>query len=1128
MAGRLDTELLITAGVDGLQHIDKLIARIEEAGGDTDQLRDAARRLNSEWDDLSAEEQASRLRDLGNAANAGADDLGLLRRRTDEANDSTDRLGKGVDGVKGALNGLKGLIATLGISVGATELLEMADSYKTLEAKIRLATGEGVNFINGFGGVQDIANETFTSIEDTGELFARISRAGKEMNLAQKDVLSVTKTINEAIQLSGGSAESNQAAITQLIQGLQSGVVRGEEFNSIMEQSPRLARAMADGLGVTLGQLRAMAAEGKLTSEVVITAVQSQGAAIQSEFDKMPLTTGNALTQLKNNFLAFVGDIDKQLNSSGGVASIIQQMASSLDDIDPATVDAVKEAFAQLGEIAQTLGSTVFDLSDSVAEVWNAFDGTTAAGEKVGLLTKSLQELSIFIGHVADGVKAIEIVADTVFGGWIMSIGLLSQAYAKLTGGSTEAGDAMMAKGDEMVARAKKNALEFESSAKAAADNAAKTHQERLDETAAKSRQVYEQMAADGTASAGKIQEAYIRAALDAIKANDGVVDARLEAELAEQGLQAEISKTGKVVISAMADQSAAVQGASAASALMSKQVSEASESFKTLGLDAEYFATGMDSKVTASLSAFGEVAKIAGSDTAMLARAYDAASQQVGTNVQAQAMLQQQLLASTNGNSQLADEVKRVALEQKNAKSAADEQANALSRLGISMDAVNNKMSASGLEMVNTLKNGVTAIKEQATSADALKAALAQALDTSIAAAKTKADFEAINKTLRDAGVAGKVSADQMKLIQAGMTGGADAAKVAAEAIDAQSKALANNAATTNQNSAASNENASAKAKQAAAADKAAEAEAKAAQATVYAITDAQQAMQQYINQISERIAKMSELGATEEQVSQIQSKFYKDMEGHTGSWERMSKGAETLSGEIYKQEQRFIDARTAAIDMTSALGSAEVTSSDLSKAQRALSTATTTTIDGLVRMDKATLDNLQEAINKTKDKMKELADEARETAEQLEGELAKLKGDDSKALEIEQTKELKKLEELLRDARKRGNVEEIKHYSNALNLQKEINKEERKKAARAEQEKREREVEKQAKSEAPQTSARQSNSGTPSSAGSNTSAVEIVDALDERIKRERDEAAKLAVEQLMKQLKDEAKRRT
>ena len=159
----------------------------------------------------------------------------------------------------------------------------------------------------------------------------------------------------------------------------------------------------------------------------------------------------------------------------------------------------------------------------------------------------------------------------------------------------------------------------------------------------------------------------------------------------------------------------------------------------------------------------------------------------------------------------------------------------------------------------------------------------------------------------------------------------------------------------------------------------------------------------------------------------------------------------------------------------------------------------------------------------------MTDLAEEAKDTARQLEAELAKIRGDDSKALEIEQTKDLKKLEDLLSEARKRGNAEEIKYYNEALSLQKEINKEERKAAARAEEEKRAREAEKQSSSTStPQSSTRQSNSSTPSSAGSNTNAVEIVDALDARIKRERDEAAKLAVEQLMKQLKDEAKRRS
>ena len=564
---------------------------------------------------------------------------------------------------------------------------------------------------------------------------------------------------------------------------------------------------------------------------------------------------------------------------------------------------------------------------------------------------------------------------------------------------------------------------------------------------------------------------------------------------------------------------------------LLKSDLDQASESFKALGLDVNEFTTGINTQATQALAAFSVVAKLAEDDTTKLARAYNAASNQVGTNVQAQSMLQQQLLASTNGNSQLADEVKRVALEQKNAKSAADDQAAALSRLGISMDAVNQSMSASGLEMVTTLRNGVTAIKEQATSADALKTALTQALDTSIAAAKTKADFEAINQTLRDAGVAGKVSADQMQILKAGMQGGATAASAAAAAIDAQSKSLTDNALANTYNTNASADNISAKELQAAAADKLAAAEAKAAQATEYAVGDAQKAMQQYINQISERITKMSELGATEEQVGQIQAKFYKDMESHTGSWERMAKGADTLSGEIYKQEQRFIDARTAAIDMTGALGGAEVTSGDLSRAQRALNDATTTTIDGLIRMDQATLDNLQEAINKTKDKMKELAEEAKTTAEQLEGELAKLKGDDSKAMEIQQAKELKKIEELLADARKRANADEIKYYSQALDLQKEINKEERKQARRDEQEEREREAEKAAQStpvnnSQQSTNAQRTSTSTPNS--SNTNAVEIVDALDARIEAAKKEAAAEAVANFAQQLKDEAKRRT
>lgn len=137
-------------------------------------------------------------------------------RRTDV---STNSFSSNVGKLRGALGGLAGMLAAAGIGISASEIIQTADAFVLLEAKVKLATGEGANFVSGFEGVKQIAAETFTSVENTGELFARITQASEALGLAQKDVLGITKTINQAIQLSGGSAASADAAITQLIQG---------------------------------------------------------------------------------------------------------------------------------------------------------------------------------------------------------------------------------------------------------------------------------------------------------------------------------------------------------------------------------------------------------------------------------------------------------------------------------------------------------------------------------------------------------------------------------------------------------------------------------------------------------------------------------------------------------------------------------------------------------------------------------------------------------------------------------------------------------------------------------------------------------------------------------------------
>lgn len=208
-----------------------------------------------------------------------------------------------------------------------------ADAYNNLAARIKLVTGEGAAFTAGFEGVQRVALGTNSALENTGTLFSRILQAGKEFNLAQDDALKLTQSVNQAVQLASSSAQASDAAITQLIQGLQSGVLRGEEFNSVMEQAPRLAIALADGLGVTTGELRKMAQAGELTTATVIKALQSQSQALQAEFEKMPATVGRAITNLQTQWSLFVGQLDSSTGATSYVAAGINKLADNLDTV---------------------------------------------------------------------------------------------------------------------------------------------------------------------------------------------------------------------------------------------------------------------------------------------------------------------------------------------------------------------------------------------------------------------------------------------------------------------------------------------------------------------------------------------------------------------------------------------------------------------------------------------------------------------------------------------------------------------------------------------------------------------------------------------------------------------------
>lgn len=279
------------------------------------------------------------------------------------------------------------VLSGLGIGVTAHELAQIADEYKNLSARVQIAIGEHGNLKQAMADVVNIALKTRSDLSATVDLYTKISKAAGELNKAQKDlfsysssatkqfkvsqqdILAITESLNKATQISGSSAEATEASLYQLGQSLSTGVLRGEEYNSVFEGTPRIMQAIATGLGVTTGQLKAMADAGQLTTNVWLPAFLSQTDTLNAEFEKFPLTIGAATNNLKTSWTVYLGELDKTYDVSEAVAKAIKLLADNLD--------VVGSAFKGLIEAVILYKS--IDLARYLSEKSVAFTTTAAA-----------------------------------------------------------------------------------------------------------------------------------------------------------------------------------------------------------------------------------------------------------------------------------------------------------------------------------------------------------------------------------------------------------------------------------------------------------------------------------------------------------------------------------------------------------------------------------------------------------------------------------------------------------------------------------------------------------------------------------------------------------------------------
>lgn len=304
------------------------------------------------------------------------------------------------------INNIKQLIGDMVGALGGVpaEVLKTADAYNNLAARVQLVTGTGPAFEAAFTGISEVAQRTSSNLESTGLLFTKLAEAGKSMGFGQAEALKLTETVNQAIQLSGASAQASDAAIVQLVQGLQGGVLRGDEFNSVMEQSPRLAKALADGLGTTTGELRKMAEAGQLSSDVVIKALKGQADTVASEFGKLPPTVGRALENLSTSWTLYVGETDKATGASKAAATVISALAGNLSTIAGYLIDAGQAAAAftalKLAQsftgIATAATASATAVAANTVAMTAAGTASTAAAANVGKFASVLSSLKTF------------------------------------------------------------------------------------------------------------------------------------------------------------------------------------------------------------------------------------------------------------------------------------------------------------------------------------------------------------------------------------------------------------------------------------------------------------------------------------------------------------------------------------------------------------------------------------------------------------------------------------------------------------------------------------------------------------------------------------------------------------
>lgn len=254
--------------------------------------------------------------------------------------EKTKKLGKTTnDATSGMHGGFTKLIAVAATYLGVTQVTQYADAYTNLTNRLKLVTDSSYALAAATDSVFQIAQRSRSELGATGDLYFKIAQNADKLKLSTQDVGKITETITQTLAISGATASSSAAAILQFSQALASGAIRGDEFNSVAENAPALMDALSRSLNVTKGELRALAADGRLTADILIRALQEQADEVGAAFAKTDSTIGQSFTRLGNATTVFIGQAAESTGASKAMASAISSVADAISGEESALRD---------------------------------------------------------------------------------------------------------------------------------------------------------------------------------------------------------------------------------------------------------------------------------------------------------------------------------------------------------------------------------------------------------------------------------------------------------------------------------------------------------------------------------------------------------------------------------------------------------------------------------------------------------------------------------------------------------------------------------------------------------------------------------------------------------------------